>query len=910
MRKKFLVFIKTYYFNIMLFFLYFSISIIMYSNYIMKGQIPVSGDALGFYRIKEIIKIAVSEGEFPLWNRYLLNGIPFAGDLNGVFNPITWICAFLPMQVQVYVYYSLHIAIGAFFTFLFCRELGLLKINSILAGILYATSIYLNGYRKGHIMLIVTIVYFPAVLYSIEKYLKEKKRIFLFLSAIFLALSFFEGFPQVQLYMDIVAGIYFVIRLVMKKEPWKRMCKIILGWGCTFTGLIMVQLIPTLEEMIFYSAGDALSMTWEEFSLFAMHPIKILMSFFPELFLGNITTGMGGYNSSEMDIEIYLGGTLALICVIGIINFFKDWRIRVLSVLAGMSFLFSCAPHIPVLGRLIFQIPLLGSFRCCSRALFIYVFFMIIIYSIVVQNIMEEKSVYKMAVVLKKVFVGFSILMLCNIPFVLSTANSDNELQNIAHNLKESLLEPYLILSATFFFVILINYLLSKRKEVGWLNNFFALGLAIMILVEILPYSLMTSASENDALINVSGKKYYSLIKDELENGKVIVANNCIDGAYESLFSSELGVHYKIPTLNAYIALNNPRIYKLLSPNGVVGPKKNFSGLYTGFEEIKRNLQEDNDILSMMGIKYILDPIKYIEESGKQITGYSIDKVLLEESGKKIHINGEDNIVGFSKDVNVDSNNYYVCKADIDNKMTAPVHVYFDLYSASYDNSEQQKEITLQTGKNSIEFLLPSNEVPENEVVSLRLVSIEECDLELELLEFSSCTIMEQQVYKLILDDGNERIYENLNAKDVLYVPSEVVKVKDFDDLYINQKNYDFDDVSYITDVSEFKVFPAELEDINWKNNSISAKVTSVGTSFVNFSNNYYPGWKAYIDGKETEVLEVNGLIQGICVPKGNHMVEFKYRPNSIYLGSFLSILTIITNLFLVKRDKRNSMKV
>jgi uncharacterized membrane protein YfhO len=39
----------------------------------------------------------------------------------------------------------------------------------------------------------------------------------------------------------------------------------------------------------------------------------------------------------------------------------------------------------------------------------------------------------------------------------------------------------------------------------------------------------------------------------------------------------------------------------------------------------------------------------------------------------------------------------------------------------------------------------------------------------------------------------------------------------------------------------------------------------------------YNPWWKAYVDGKESPVLRINGVFAGTCVTEGSHRVEFIY---------------------------------
>jgi hypothetical protein len=52
-----------------------------------------------------------------------------------------------------------------------------------------------------------------------------------------------------------------------------------------------------------------------------------------------------------------------------------------------------------------------------------------------------------------------------------------------------------------------------------------------------------------------------------------------------------------------------------------------------------------------------------------------------------------------------------------------------------------------------------------------------------------------------------------------------------------------------------------------------------------------YPGWKAYVDGKETPIYRANYLFRSVFVPPGQHTVEFVYRPRSFRLGLLLTLV-------------------
>jgi hypothetical protein len=65
--------------------------------------------------------------------------------------------------------------------------------------------------------------------------------------------------------------------------------------------------------------------------------------------------------------------------------------------------------------------------------------------------------------------------------------------------------------------------------------------------------------------------------------------------------------------------------------------------------------------------------------------------------------------------------------------------------------------------------------------------------------------------------------------------------------------------------------------------------------AMVVFQGNYDSGWKAWIDGKFTDVFKVNLASKGILVPSGKHEIELRYLPRSFVLGIIISIFFLIT---------------
>lgn len=72
----------------------------------------------------------------------------------------------------------------------------------------------------------------------------------------------------------------------------------------------------------------------------------------------------------------------------------------------------------------------------------------------------------------------------------------------------------------------------------------------------------------------------------------------------------------------------------------------------------------------------------------------------------------------------------------------------------------------------------------------------------------------------------------------------------------------------------------------------IKARAAQAGTLVL--GDVYYPGWRAYVDGKETAVFPAYYLFRGIAVPAGEHEVVFTYQPTHFILGLTVSLVSLL----------------
>jgi len=74
-----------------------------------------------------------------------------------------------------------------------------------------------------------------------------------------------------------------------------------------------------------------------------------------------------------------------------------------------------------------------------------------------------------------------------------------------------------------------------------------------------------------------------------------------------------------------------------------------------------------------------------------------------------------------------------------------------------------------------------------------------------------------------------------------------------------------------------------------------------VNEGFAVFSEMYYQnGWKATIDGKDAQILNVNYVLRGLQIPAGKHTIEFKFEPEVVKTGSTIALISSIGMLLLI----------
>jgi hypothetical protein len=74
----------------------------------------------------------------------------------------------------------------------------------------------------------------------------------------------------------------------------------------------------------------------------------------------------------------------------------------------------------------------------------------------------------------------------------------------------------------------------------------------------------------------------------------------------------------------------------------------------------------------------------------------------------------------------------------------------------------------------------------------------------------------------------------------------------------------------------------------------VEVSVEADSPGFLLVSDTYYPGWRAEIDGKPTEIYRVNYAFRAVPVKVGKHLVKFSYSPTNWRVGVWISGISLV----------------
>ncbi len=166
--------------------------------------------------------------------------------------------------------------------------------------------------------------------------------------------------------------------------------------------------------------------------------------------------------------------------------------------------------------------------------------------------------------------------------------------------------------------------------------------------------------------------------------------------------------------------------------------------------------------------------------------------------------------------------------------------------------------------------------------------------------------LTEQQLtskWKLVYqDEGPVKVYQNQDVlpRAFMVYKAEIVETAEASLERVIDKTFNFKEAVVLekrpsgwTEPPEISQFSAEVNIIDYQPNQMILKVATTANGLLILTDTYMPGWKARLDGQETQVYIANHAFRAVVVPAGTHQIKFIYQPLTFWIGSGISLLSL-----------------
>lgn len=156
----------------------------------------------------------------------------------------------------------------------------------------------------------------------------------------------------------------------------------------------------------------------------------------------------------------------------------------------------------------------------------------------------------------------------------------------------------------------------------------------------------------------------------------------------------------------------------------------------------------------------------------------------------------------------------------------------------------------------------------------------------------------------LVFNTTNAYIYENKHVLPKAFVLHQA-KLLSEDNIIPELRSASFDPLDAvlleqqptIEKLNEGNTGVEHAEIRTYSPNEIIVAVNIPHPGYLVLSENYYPGWKAYVDGAHQEIHRAYHTLRAVYLDAGSHNVRFTYESASLRMGAWI---TGLTSLFLV----------
>lgn len=147
---------------------------------------------------------------------------------------------------------------------------------------------------------------------------------------------------------------------------------------------------------------------------------------------------------------------------------------------------------------------------------------------------------------------------------------------------------------------------------------------------------------------------------------------------------------------------------------------------------------------------------------------------------------------------------------------------------------------------------------------------------------------------------GNE-LFENLTVMPRFFLVHEVQPVRSLEEAteVIRRGEIDFRKTALVDQPITLPTGgnPEAVENVevvNYQPASLELSISAASPSLLVMSESYYPGWKAWLDGKPAPIHRADIAFRGVAVPAGKHHLRMQFRPVILPVSAAISLSAAI----------------
>lgn len=808
----------------------------------------------------------------PLWDFCLGYGSDVFDTLHYyvIGDPFALLSALVPVRYAEYLFCALSIlrsfVAGGVFYF-FCIHKKCNKYASVIAGLNYAFCGYVLYYGVRHPYFVNAMIFLPLIMIGIDKIFEKKRPTFYILSVAFAAISNFYFFYILCILMVLYA--VFQYFAVYGKLEWKNVWRMFLKFAGYFFVAIFIAGI-SLAPIIYATLNASRIGTEANFSLLYHE-----FTYYAKLFAGFITTD----NSVGL-----IFGFISLSVPAVVLLFLRKKENKLLKWGYIVTFLLlSLKAAGTIMNGLSYS-----SLRYC--------FILSVLVSFTIAKMLPE--IMKITEKEKKLLTVISVIY-------LSMAGMAAEYGKIATS------APVILL--TIAMIIVLGGKEQKKKVFGIL--LLAITCISIGRNAYLYYSEDTgNYIKKDCVGNVIGKittdSKLALIK-KIDDDSFFRSE-----ASDSILNTATAVG--VPSTTFYYSLINSSLTDFMDEQGNVLSAMTYKILDTG----KRSA-----LNALFSVKY------YVKgEKENTVLPYGFDQCVLKQNGYSVYQNRNSLPFGYTYSSVIRKTEY--------DKLSMVDRQYALLQGAVVEEDNTSRLKTIQVDSNSkkcgYEILaskhigLEDNRIQIHKAGAMLKVKVKgtqdaELYLSIEGLELSggkgksgraSFALMDKDKKVLetfMVRNLDNKFYggtENFCVNAGYQKADETVLILKFN----NTGTFTFSDMSFQAQpMEDFREYigalqETVLEDVVFDANRISGNIELESDKMLCLSIPYTEGWKAYVDGKQQDTVQIAAGFTGIELEAGKHQIELRYATPFLKWGGCLSIagivLLIAVNMFYTRKNR------